>query len=106
MAKYMVQASYTPEGLKGVIKDKGAKRVAAAKSAVASVGGQVESIYWALGEDDVIVICDLPDAVSAAALGLSISATGLVRTKTTRLLTVEELDRALTKTVSYRAPGT
>ena len=105
MAKYLVQASYTAEGLKGVMKDKGAGRVAAAKKAIASVGGKMDAMYWALGEDDVIVIADLPDAVSAAALGMSISATGLVRTRTTRLLTADELDSALTKTVTYRAPG-
>jgi hypothetical protein len=51
------------------------------------------------------VIADLPDNSTAAALGIAVSAAGLVRTRTTALLTVEETDRALEKTVNYRAPG-
>jgi uncharacterized protein with GYD domain len=62
-------------------------------------------MYFALGEHDVLLIVDMPDVVSGAALGLRVSATGLVRTKTTSLLTIEEADRALAKTVDYRAPG-
>jgi hypothetical protein len=34
-----------------------------------------------------------------------VSASGLVRTRTTPLLTVEEVDQALQKNVSYRPPG-
>jgi len=105
MAKYLVQASYTAEGLKGLIKDKAAARVAAAKKAVSSAGGKMEAFYWALGDDDAIIIADYPDAESAAALGIAVSSSGLVRTKTTRLLTSEEIDSALAKTVNYRAPG-
>jgi len=62
-------------------------------------------MYFCLGENDVIVIADVPDHVSAAALSMAASASGLVRTKTTVLLTVAEADEALSKTVSYRAPG-
>ena len=105
MAKFLLHVSYTAEGLKGLMKDKASGRAAAAKKAAASVGGKLESIYWALGEDDAIAIADLPDAESAAALGLTISASGLARTRTTRLLTAEEVDTALAKTVTYRAPG-
>lgn len=105
MAKFLVQAAYTAEGLKGLIKDKGTGRAAAVKKAVASAGGKLEALYWALGDDDAILIVDMPDAESAAALGMATSATGLVRTKTTRLLTADEVDTALGKTVKYRAPG-
>ncbi len=105
MAKFLVHVSYTAEGLKGLIKDKASGRAAAAKKAIACVGGKLEAIYWALGDDDAIAIAELPDAESAAALGIAISATGLVRTKTTRLLTADEVDTALSKAVSYRGPG-
>ena len=47
----------------------------------------------------------MPDIVSGAALSLAVSATGLVRTKSTALLTIEETDRALAKKIVYRAPG-
>ena len=46
----------------------------------------------------------MPKYLIAAALGIATSA-GLVRTRTTALMTVEEVDRALEKTVNYRAPG-
>ena len=75
------------------------------EQALASVGGKLDAVYFALGEWDVFLICDCPDSVTAAAVGLTVSATGLVRTKTTALLTVEEVDKALSKMVSYRPPG-
>jgi uncharacterized protein with GYD domain len=105
MPKYLICASYSAEGLKGLQKDKASGRRRAIIAAVESVGGKLECAYMALGEDDVYAIVDLPDSATAAALGVTVSATGLVRTRTTALLTVEEVDRALEKSVSYRPPG-
>jgi uncharacterized protein with GYD domain len=105
MPKYLIQASYTAEGLKGLQKDKASGRKAAVAEAVGHLGGKLEAVYYAFGEDDVIVLLDMPDNVSATALSLAVSATGLVRTKTTPLLTVEETDQALQKSPKYRAPG-
>lgn len=106
MSRYLVQAAYTAEGLKGLQKDKASGRKQAVTRAVEGLGGRLESIYYALGDYDVVLIVDMPDVISGAALGLRVSASGLVRTKTTPLLTVEEADSALGKTVDYRAPGT
>ena len=72
---------------------------------VEALGGKLEAYYFALGEHDVVAILDLPDTVSATALALTVSGTGLVRTKTTVLMTVEETDKALAKKVTYRGPG-
>jgi uncharacterized protein with GYD domain len=105
MPKFLVQASYTPEGLRGLQKDKASGRLAAVKKAAKSVGGSVETFYYAFGKDDVIAILDLPDPVSAATLALAISATGLVKIRTTPLLTIAEVDQALEKSAAYRAPG-
>lgn len=105
MPKYMIQASYTVEGLKGLHKDKASGRKAAVSAAAESLGGKLEAMYYTLGQDDAFAIVDLPDTVTATALALAISGSGLVRTKTTALLTVEETDKALAKSVSYRAPG-
>jgi len=105
MPKYLIEASYTAEGLRGLQKDKAAGRKQAVTKLVESLEGKVEAMYFALGEHDVVIIADLPDTVSAAALSLSVSATGLVRTKSTALLTIEETDRALTKKINYRGPG-
>ena len=105
MPKYLISASYSAEGLRGLQKDKASGRRQAVTAAVEGLGGRVECFYNALGADDVYVIVDLPDNSTAAAIGVTVSATGLVRTRTTALLTVEETDRALEKSINYRAPG-
>jgi uncharacterized protein with GYD domain len=106
MAKYMTHASYSADGLKGLQKDKASGRRDAVRQACESVGGKLECMYFAFGEDDVVIIADLPDNVSASALSLAASASGLVRTRTTVLLTVEETDKALATTIKYRGAGT
>ena len=105
MAKYLITASYTAEGMKGVVSKGGTDRREAIAKAVADLGGQVESFYFAFGEEDVYVVVDLPDNTSAAAIGMAVGASGMVRTKTVVLLTPEEIDRAAQKQVGYRAPG-
>lgn len=105
MPKYLVAATYTADGLKGLMKDKASGRKAAVSQALKSLGGKLEAMYFALGEEDAFVICDLPDNVAAAAVGLATSASGAVRTRTVPLLTVEEIDKALATEVEYKAPG-
>lgn len=105
MPKYFFQASYTAEGIKGLHKDKASGRKAAVAASLETLGGKLESMYWAFGADDVVGIWDLPDNVSAAALALAVSAAGAVKIRTTPLMTVEEVDKALAKTTNYRAPG-
>lgn len=105
MPKYMLQGSYTAQGVKGLLKDGGTGRRKAVEGLVASAGGKLESIYYAFGGDDVFVIVDLPDAESAAAISLAVAAAGAVNIRTTVLLTPEQMDAAAKKTVSYRPPG-
>ena len=105
MPKYLVEACYTSEGLKNLQKDRAEGRTAAIKAALQSLGGKLEAIYWSLGEYDAVVLAELPDTASAAAMALAASSSGLVRTKTTQLLTAQEVDAALTKAVKYRPPG-
>lgn len=105
MPKFMLQASYTAEGLKGLIKDKASARKAAITKLVEAAGGRLEAMYYTFGKDDVFLIVDLPDNATAAAISLTVSATGLVRGRTTPLLTIEETDRALGKNLAYKAPG-
>ena len=104
MSKYLIEASYTLEGTRGVMKSGGTARREAVRQAVESVGGRFEVQYFALGEHDAFVIADLPDHVSAAAISLAVTATGAARTKTTALLTPEEVDQAVKKTVKYEPP--
>jgi hypothetical protein len=68
MAKYLVEASYTAEGLKGLIKDKASGRKAAVAKALADLGGKLEAIYFTLGERDVLLLCECPDNASVASL--------------------------------------
>ena len=105
MAKYLIEASYTAEGIKGVLKEGGTGRRNAVAAALKSVGGKIESMYYAFGDTDVYVIVDAPDNVTVAALAMGIAATGTVRLKTTVLLSVAEVDEAAKKTMKYRAPG-
>jgi uncharacterized protein with GYD domain len=105
MPKYMIQANYSSEGWKGVQKDKASGRQEALSHSIAALGGKLDAIYFTLGEHDVVLIADLPDQGSVAALCVAASAAGVARTFTTALMTVEETDRALKKTVDYRAPG-
>ena len=105
MPKFLIQASFTVDGLKGLQKDKASGRQAAVTKAVEALGGKLEAYYFSLGEYDAFAVLDLPDHVNATALSLAVSATGLVRTKTTALLSVEETDKALQMAVAYRGPG-
>jgi len=104
MPKYLIEAAYTLEGTRGIMKSGGTARREAVQQAVESVGGRFEVQYFALGEHDAFVIADLPDHVSAAAISLAVTATGAARTKTTALLTPAEVDQAVKKTVKYEPP--
>jgi len=105
MPKYLLQGSYTAEGSKGLLKDGGSKRRAAAKTLVESLGGKIECLYFAFGETDVLAIVDLPDSASAAAVSLTIGASGGLSGKLTVLLTAEEIDQAAKKSATYTPPG-
>ena len=105
MPKYLVTASYTAEGMKGVLKDGGSKRRQVAEAALKSVGGRVEAFYFAFGEHDAYVIIDAPDNVTVAAASMAIGASGAVNTKTIVLLTPEEIDQASKKQAIYTPPG-
>ena len=105
MAKYLIMASYTAEGARGVLKDGGTKRRQAAEAAIKSAGGKLEGFYFAFGESDAIVIVDAPDHATIASASLAINASGAVHTKTVVLLTPEEIDQASKKSTTYKAPG-
>jgi uncharacterized protein with GYD domain len=105
MPKYLAQASYTTEGVKGLIAKGGSARRSAAEAAAKSVGGKLEQFYFAFGDTDVFAIVDVPDHVSAAALALAVGSSGGIQTKMTVLLTPEEIDEAGKKSPEFRPPG-
>jgi uncharacterized protein with GYD domain len=105
MAKYLIQASYTAEGAKGLLKEGGSGRRRAVDEAVSSLGGTVEAMYYSYGEDDALLIVDFPDTTSMAAVSMMVKASGGLRTRATPLLTVEELDEATRKQAAFRPPS-
>ena len=105
MKKYLIKASYNANGLKGLIEEGGTKRKLAVEKMLSEMDGKMEAFYYAFGEQDVYAIFELPDDVSAAAVGLRINSSGLVSISTTVLLSPEDIDTASKKSVSYRAPG-
>ncbi len=105
MPKYLIQGSYTCEGVKGLMAEGGSARMAAGTAACESAGGTMESFYFAHGDTDIVGICDFPDTASAAAVSLLINASGAVTVTLTPLITAEELDAAAAMTPAYRPPG-
>ena len=105
MPRYLAHASYTVEGLKGLLQDGGTKRREVVEQLAKGLGGTLEAFYFAFGDDDVFAIMDFPDNVSAMAVSMAINAAGGATVKTTVLLTPEEVDQATDKTVDYRPPG-
>ena len=105
MSKYLIEGTYSAEGAKGLLKQGGTSRRAQIEQMIEGLGGSLEAFYWAFGETDFYVIADLPDKATAAAIGLTVGGSGAVRTRTTVLLTPEEVDQAQGKTIDYRPPG-
>jgi uncharacterized protein with GYD domain len=105
MPKYLLEASYTAEGTKGLAKEGGTGRRKAVTELFKSVNGTVEAFYYAFGTTDLFVIVDVPDAVTAAALSLAVNQSGAAHLKTHVLMTPEEMDQAAKKSVAYRPPG-
>jgi uncharacterized protein with GYD domain len=105
MPKYLAHVSYTVEGLKGLLKDGGTKRREVVVKLAESLGGKLEAFYYALGEDDLFVIFDFPENVSATSASLIVNASGSAKVRLTALLTPEEVDQAVKKSVDYSPPG-
>jgi uncharacterized protein with GYD domain len=106
MGKYLLKVSYSAEGIKGVMKEGGTSRAATIEKIVASVGGSLESFYFAFGADDVYVIANVPDHATAMAVAAAVGSSGAVSSyETVVLVEPSEVDAATKITVGYRAPG-
>jgi len=105
MPRYMIAASYTAQGEQGLLSKGGTARRTSVTEMVEKLGGTVETFDFAFGKDDVYVVVDLPDNVTAAAIGLAVGASGLTTVRTIVLLTPEEIDAAAAKHADYHGPG-
>ena len=90
MPSYLVQTSYTSEALAALMKNP-QNRTDVIRKAVKNLGGKLVGSWMSFGDQDVVLIIDMPDHVSAAAMVMAASAGGSVRgTKTTLLFSMEE----------------
>src|SRR4029077_2278629 len=105
MAKYLIQGSYSDHGLKGLLEEGGSKRREAAEQSIKGLGGRLEAFYYAFGNDDFVIIVDLPSNVDALALSLTANATAAVKSRMTVWITPKQVDRTTKRTVKFRPPG-
>jgi uncharacterized protein with GYD domain len=105
MPKYLLEASYTQEGARGVAEKGGSSRRDAIEHLFESAGGKLESFYFAFGDSDVYVIGDLPGNEAATSIALTVNRSGGASVKTVVLLTPEEVDSAAQASVDYQPPG-
>jgi uncharacterized protein with GYD domain len=104
MPKYLIQAGYTPEAW-GKLAAKPENRLESVRPAVEKAGAKIESSYLCFGDDDLIIIVDAPDNVTAAGLAIDFAGGGALRSvKTTPLMTWEEGVAAMKKAgeISYQ----
>ena len=105
MPKYLFQANYTAQGIRGLLKEGGSSRRRVFEDIAKEQGGTLESFYYAFGGTDLYLTFELPDTATASAVSLSIGAGGALSISTVQLITPEEIDDACKKTVTYRPPG-
>jgi uncharacterized protein with GYD domain len=103
--KYLIEASYTLDGVKGVQSAGGSSRRDAVATLAESVGGKLECFYFAFGDHDVYTIVELPDNEAAAAVALTVNAAGGASVRTVVLVEPEEVDAAAKRSADYRPPG-
>jgi uncharacterized protein with GYD domain len=106
MAYYALQAAYTPLGWAALLKEP-QHRLEAIKPVIERLGGTVVNGWFVFGEYDLLVICEMPNNVSAAALSMAISAGGAIKAvKTAPLMTFEDGLEALrqAKAAEYVPP--
>lgn len=88
-----------------MLREGGTKRRAAVQKIIEAAGGTLDAFYYAYGDDDAIILADLPDATTGLAISLTVNASGAVRLSTQPLITPEEVDAASKKSIKYKAPG-
>lgn len=106
MPKYLFEATYAPEGVRGLKEAGPSSRAKAVEDMATGLGGSLESFHFAFGDVDAYVIVDLPDDEAAAAAAFTVGATPSTKVRTVKLLTLDEADAAIGRSVSYRPPGT
>jgi uncharacterized protein with GYD domain len=105
MPRFLWEVTYSSAGAGGLLAEGGSARRDAITRMVESIGGTVESCYFALGARDLFVIGTVPDEEAAAVLAIQTAASGAARSQSVPLLTPEQVDEAVHRTAEYRPPG-
>ncbi|MFF5171526.1 GYD domain-containing protein [Micromonospora sp. NPDC000089] len=106
MAKFLIRASYTAEGLKGLQAQGGVQRAEVARAMVENSGGQMVAVYFAFDQPDAYLFVDLPDFMTVASIAVAIRAAGgTTDVRITPVLTAEEVDQLARLPVVYQPPG-
>ena len=106
MPHFLTQVAYNEQAWQSLVSNP-QDRLDAIRPVVEKLGGRVVNAYFAFGDYDFVLITELPDNVSAAALAIAASAGGACKSvKTTPLMENAEGLEALRKAASsgYRAP--
>jgi len=97
MPLFMHQVTYTPEAMAKLIANP-QDRTEAVRGPIEKLGGTIKSLYFAFGAHDAVLITEMPDNVSAAAIAMAFAAGGAVRnSQTTALMSVAEAMDAMRK---------
>ena len=110
MLRYVTFFSSTGEAWERMIKRPG-NRANAARELIEGIGGEMEAFYWMLGDWDGLVLYQVPDVASAAALAGRVTSSGLLKgISTHQLMSSDEGHEALLKAQAvsgaYQPPGT
>ena len=107
MPKFLMQATFSPDGVKNLIEQGGTKREEQLQGLARSLGGSLEAVYFSPQRNEGFVILDLPDGqrINLAGTLMAVNAGGFVQIKAQPVLTARELDGAVEKARSVRVPG-
>jgi uncharacterized protein with GYD domain len=97
MPHYLQQVAYSQQGWEALVANP-QNRIEAVRPAIEKLGGKIEAAWFSFGDYDVVVITDLPDNVSAAAIAMAFAAGGACKSvQTIPLISPEEATQALRK---------
>jgi uncharacterized protein with GYD domain len=97
MPHFLHQVAYSREGWESLVQHP-QDRVEAVRPAIERLGGKIKSAWFAFGDYDVVVISEMPDNVSAAAIAMAFAGGGACKAvHTTPLLSTEEAVEAMRK---------
>ena len=90
MPMFAFVGSYTAETWANMTTDV-AEREAGVRRLVEGMGGRLEAFYFMFGDDDILIVFEAPDDVTAGAIVVkAVSGGGLARGRTHRLFRPDE----------------